>query len=41
MSAEILLVCLDIIFMGMEIFVGWTYVWVIVEWIYGDEGFLG
>ena len=19
----------------------WTYVWVIVEWIYGDEGFLG
>ena len=20
---------------------GWTYVWVIIEWIYGDEGFLG
>jgi len=40
-----------IIFMGMEVlwvlfswvwkFLCQTYVWVIVEWIHGDEGFLG
>ena len=53
MCMEILLVCVGLIFMGMEIFfVGiifmgienflcWTYVWVIIEWIYGDEVFLG
>ena len=30
-----------IIFMGMENFLCWTYVWVIIEWIYGDEVLLG